>query len=399
MEEKTIGSFPRTFYTISLSAFLFELASYVTQPIFTLYLLGFNISILEIGFLLSIQSFLMIVLRVPLTIVAQRIGEIKMMYIIFIVLSTTQVLYAFAPSQAWLYIMPFYQVIATGSFFQLATSLISNMAPPSKQGDALGRYMAFLSLGMFIGPILCSALVAFLDYRQLFLVSALFPAAGMVLLPHHTARKAPAQLPSAQDQPVNGSNNLGSLKSIFGQRNVIILSIIRALYAMSNRLFSALFAIYAVQQLTLTPSVIALLFSAIGFSNMVIKLPAGVISDRLGRKKVLSVTFGIIVLDYIALAYVKDIIPLGIAVTAFGACWGIRAVTEWSFLSSTIPPETKTMMISYMESFWDIGATAGNFLAGAFTEIFPFSTIFLIAALINIPALPAIHAMKQQLNH
>ena len=42
-----------------------------------------------------------------------------------------------------------------------------------------------------------------------------------------------------------------------------------------------------------------------------------------------------------------------------------------------------------------MGATLGSLMVGVVGEAFPFSTIFLMLALINLPALPAIYLMKK----
>jgi hypothetical protein len=42
-----------------------------------------------------------------------------------------------------------------------------------------------------------------------------------------------------------------------------------------------------------------------------------------------------------------------------------------------------------------VGATLGSLMVGIVGETFPFSTIFLMLALINIPTLPAIYVMKK----
>ena len=81
----------------------------------------------------------------------------------------------------------------------------------------------------------------------------------------------------------------------------------------------------------------------------------------------------------------------------FGVCWGTRAVTEWSTLTNTVSQETKTMAISYLGSIWGMGATLGSLMVGIVGENYPFSTIFLMLALINIPTLPAIYAMRKSI--
>ena len=399
MEARTITGLPAGFYVVSLAAFLFGLAGLVTQPILTLYILELGASVVQVGLLLSIQSLLMIVLRIPLTLLARRIGEARMLYSAFIVQATTQVLYFLAPSPAWLYLIIMYQIIATGSFFQLATSMSSNMAPPTRQGDALGRYMTFMSMAMFVGPVICGVLVAHISYRQLFLVSALFPAVGLFLFHRYAAKGTSPAPDAALRPPIPMAEAFGSLRVILRERNMLILSLIKTTYSTSNNIFMTLFAIYAVKQLGFTPSVAALLYSVMGLANTLVKFPAGRLSDRLDRKAVLLATFGVVVLVYVALAYVRGVVLFGVLVTVFGVCWGTRAVTEWALIASTVSQDMKTVTISFQEIFWDIGASTGSILAGVFAEVLPFPTIFLIAALINVPALPSIYCMKKPENN
>ena len=80
----------------------------------------------------------------------------------------------------------------------------------------------------------------------------------------------------------------------------------------------------------------------------------------------------------------------------FGLCWGTRAVTEWATLANTVTQETKTLAMSYLSSIWGLGATLGSLMLGVFGATLPFSTIFLILGLINVPALPAIYLMKDK---
>jgi len=373
---------------------MYELALFTTQPIMALYILDFGVSILELGIILAVQSVLLILLRIPLTIIAQRIGEMKMLQIAFLVLSTSQVMYAFATAPVWLYLLPFYQILANGSFFQLATAAASNMAPQTRQGDALGRYMFLTNMGMFLGPIICSALLVYLKYPQLFLVSATFPTVGLLLLRSYTENRKFRDSHGSEKNHNLAANSVQSLGPIFHQRNVIVLATIRTLYSMSNKIFTTLFVIYAVQQLGNSPSAVALLFSILGLTNTLIKIPAGLASDRFGRKPVLLLTFGAVVANYVALAYIKDLGALAVLIGIFGACWGTRAVTEWSYLSSSVTPEQKTIAISFMESFWDTGTTIGSILSGILASVVAYQTTFLLAGLMNLAALPAIYVMN-----
>jgi MFS family permease len=390
------NSLPRSFYVVSVASFLFSLTRNVTQPIFSLYVLDMGASLLQVGLILSIQSFLMIVTRIPLTVLAEKIGRNRMFAIAFVIQATASVLYAVAPSPTWLYFIPFYQIIASGSYNQLAMSTASDMAPVARQGDALGRYMTFMTMGMFVGPLITSALITRISYRQLYLATALFPVTGLVLFLRHMP-KNPRRTQS-RDNPGGGvqMGTLDALKLVLGNRNVLVLTLIRTTFSMSNTVFTALFAVYAVRELGFSPSLASLLFSVVGFSNAFVKLPAGTLSDRLGAKRVLLTAFGVLILVYASIPYARGIPLLVPLLVFFGLCWGTRAVTEWATLANTVPQETKAIAMSYLSSVWGLGATIGSIMLGVFGEALPFSTIFLMLALINVPALPAIYIMKEE---
>jgi len=387
---------PVSFYIVSLSAFLFGLSRHTTQPIFTLYILDMGASLVQVGLILSVQSILMMVMRIPLMMISNRVGHNRMFLFSFFVQATASILYAIAPNPSWLYIIPFYQILASGSFNQLAMSTVSNMAPATRQGDALGRYMTFMSLGMFVGPVITGSLINHISYRQLFMVTAIFPAIGLGLFLKFKPKEIHA--PSKEEEsPQKGLGTIAVLKVILRDRNVLILTFIRAAYSMSNTVFTSLFAVFAVQDLGFTPALAALLFSVVGFSNAFIKFPAGKVADTLGPRKVLLTTFSTLILVYLSISYVRGIAPIIVLLVLFGACWGTRAVTEWSTLTNTVTQETKTMAISYLGSIWGVGATMGSLMVGIVGETYPFSTIFLILALINLPTLPAIYAMRKSI--
>jgi predicted MFS family arabinose efflux permease len=390
--EKTNG-LPRSFYIVSVASFLFQLARFTTQPIFTLYVLEMGASMTQLGLILSIQSILMVVVRIPFTILAERIGKNRMLALAFVIQATAPLLYAFAPDPTWLYLIPFYQIIASGSFNQLAMATASNMAPARRQGDALGRYMTFMSMGMFVGPLITGLLVAYVSYRQLYLATALFPIIGLILFLRYMPKDERAD--PGSDAAEEKANTSEVLKVILRNRNVLVLTLVRTTYALSNTVFTALFAVYAVQELGFTPSTASLLFSLVGFANAFIKFPAGRIADRVGAKKVLMAAFSTLILVYVSIAYMRGHIPILISLVLFGACWGSRAVTEWATLANTVTPETKAMAMSYLSSIWGVGATLGSAMVGLVGESLPFSQIFLILALINIPSIPAIWIMKE----
>jgi predicted MFS family arabinose efflux permease len=351
-------------------------------------------SLPEVGLIISIQSMLMIFLRIPLTLVTQRLGEDRMIRLAFVVQATAYVAYYLAPSPVWFFVVPFYQILATGSFNQLALAGATNSAPRGRQGDAIGQYMTFMHAGQFMGPLVTSVLVGYVGYSGIFMAAAVFPAIGLALFLGAGVSSAAGETAKEPGVREVGPGTLATLGRVLGQRDVRLLAVVRVSYSLSSAMFTTLFPVWAVNDLQLGSSVVAFFFSVIGFANTVIRMPVGRLADRMGAKRVLFLTFLVIIVDYAVIAYTRNIYLIGLAVFVYGACSGIRAVSEWTHLVDIVQPEVKTLSMSFLFNCWDVGSMLGSIAAGLLTTLLPFQAILLLAAFVNVPTVPAINAMR-----
>jgi predicted MFS family arabinose efflux permease len=379
-------------YALMLTATTFVLNFTLVQPIYSLYLTTKGITIIQLGILLSVQSFIPLVLRIPLSSLIERIGRIPSMIISLIISGAGTLLFIPAKGYTQLMLVIIFNTISASSFNQTAMSTISDAAPQSRQGDAMGRYLTFLGLGMLLGPALCSWLVGPLGYDGLFWLAGAIPLIGILLL----VFMAPKNIRAREKTETPTISTSESLRMILRNRNVLLLSYCRASFSAAQSIFLALFSIYAADKLGFSDSTIALLFTVRGFSNMISRFPAGAISDKIGRKPLMYGAYALLVVSFIMIAYTGNLVLLGVAMTLYGLCWGTRAVAEWAFLTDLVEPEIKTISISYLSSVFSLGSTLGSIASGLLTVFFPYSTIFLIGAAINLGTLPVIYSMKKK---
>jgi ACDE family multidrug resistance protein len=387
-----VSGYNSRFYALMLSATTFVLNFTLIQPIFSLFLTSRGITVVQLGILLSIQSFIPLVLRIPLSGLVERIGRLRTMIIGLFISGVASVIYIYAQTYTHFLLAIAVNSFTASSFNQTAMSTVSDAAPPERQGDAMGRYLTFLGLGMLIGPAVCARLVESIGYTGLFWISAFVPLIGIALL----VFMAPTDIrdrEKSSEKPL--ISTMDSMKMILGNRNVLLLSYCRASFSAAQSLFLALFSIYAVQQLGFSDSVVATLFTVRGFANMLARFPAGSISDRIGRKPLMLGAYGFLIVSFFMIAYTKSPLMLGVALTIYGLCWGTRAVSEWAFLTDLVEPEIKTISISYLASVFSLGSTLGSIASGVLTLYLPYSTIFLIGAALNLGSIPAILAMRK----
>jgi len=378
-----------------LASTTFVMAWFIIQPIFSLFVLDKGLSVVQLGFLLSLMNFIPLVFRIPLSVVAERIGRVKALLLSFIIVVTSRFMFIYADNWNQLLLVTVYSALSTGSFNQISMSTVSDMAPSDKQGDTMGQYLTFLGFGMLLGPALCSILIDHVTYNQMFLISALFPCIGIMLLLY----SAPGvQNRSGSLKRVKEMGVTESLDKIVHNKNVLLLSFCRFSFSTSQAILMTLFPIYAVNSLGFSESSVAFLLTVRGFSNTVARLPAGKLSDRIGRKKPMFAAFSLLVVAFSILSISSNYLLIMGALGLYGLCWGTRAVSEWTLLSDLVEPEIKTISISYLSSIFGMGSTVGSIVAGLLQSMMPFSSIFLLGAALNAGALPAILLMKKDVN-
>jgi len=94
---------------------------------------------------------------------------------------------------------------------------------------------------MFIGPLISSALLISLSYRELFLVTSIFPLVALLLFIRYGRIKSTER----KEEELESQSSILSLKEIVKEKNVLILTLIRTTYSLSNTIFTTLFAVYA----------------------------------------------------------------------------------------------------------------------------------------------------------
>jgi len=379
-------------YAVMLAATTWVVSGSLLSPVYALYIRDLGASAVQIGLIFSLRAFLPLILRIPLSLVGERVGRVRMLFAGLVVSVTASTMYAYAGSFTHVLLISLYESLSSGSFNQIAMSIVSDMAPADRQGDAMGRYLTFLGLGMLLGPALCSVLVTTFSYQKLFLVSAGFPVAGLALLALWAPRVTGAA--RSTEEPVLSVGE--SLRMILGNRNVLLLSYCRASFATSQSLFFTLFSLYANEELHMNESTIAMLFTLRGLTNTLARFPAGRISDRIGRKKPMIAAYGLLVVSFMMTALTRNVTLIAVAMIFYGLSWGTRAVSEWAFLTDLVEPEVKSLSISYLSSVFSLGATVGSVLAGALTVFMPYTGIFMLAGAIVLPPIPAIMMMRKR---
>jgi MFS family permease len=202
-------------------------------------------------------------------------------------------------------------------------AMISLSSPQDELGTAFGVHRAMDTCGAMIGPLLGFALLALTpnEYHGIFLVSFCFALIGVAILlllvedparaperveaaaaeqavAAQTAPAAPA--PTEADEPAGGRLTLRGATGLLGGRQFGGLVGIAFLLGLAT-IGDAFLYLQLDDRLDLADSLFPLLYVGTSSIFMVMAVPAGRLSDRIGRAKVFTFGYAILLALYVVL--------------------------------------------------------------------------------------------------
>jgi MFS family permease len=159
-----------------------------------------------------------------------------------------------------------------------------------------------------------------------------------------------------------------------------MLTYVRFTFAFTAAIIATLYSVYAVNTLKIIPAVYALLVTLRGLANAITRVPAGRISDMIGRKKPLLISFALLTLVFLLFSTIGGPITIGLVMILYGIAHGIRAVSEWSLLADVVTTDDQSLANFYFACVFDLGSAFGATFAGVIAMILPTPIIYIFAA-------------------
>lgn len=366
-------------------SFISLLGSAVTRDLRPLYFGEVGADPVQVGLLMAVPAIVSIFTRVPSSVLSRRLGRWRMILFTLTLMMVSTALFAFIRDPVWFYPLVALGAFSWAAFSPVAIELVLDQSTASTRGDILGLFFTSIGAAMFVGPLISSVLTLVMGLRQLFLVTTVIPVAALVIF--LTVIK-PGEIGERREEGgVEGGLGRGSIVRIFKVRNFASLSVARIAYSLSMGVFSTIYPVYAAGSLGFTPSLIALLFTFRGVTNVMLRIPAGRLSDRIGRRKPFIIAIALAVVVYVLLGTVDSFWPLVVVMSLFGVSWGMRMAPSMALVSDSVLDVDRPLALVLFMTVYDIGSALGALLAGFSSAIVSQQTLLLICAPILLVSL------------
>jgi len=255
-------------------------------------------------------------------------------------------------------------------------ALVADVTPTELRGRAFGFHRAADTLGAVIGPaVALGLLAAFNDnFRPVFLLAFAPALAGVVLL-GLVRERAPAGAEAAAPAP--GWRELGA--------GFYVFLAVSLLFALGNS--SDVFLLLRAKDVGLSNTEVVLSYMLFNLVYAAVAMPAGIASDRLGRRNVIGLGFAVFAAVYIGFGLAGG----GAAVWPLFAVYGLyMAMTEGvgrALVSDFVPSERRATALGLYQGAMGAMVLLSSVIAGALWDAVDASAPFFLGGATALAAL------------
>jgi MFS family permease len=246
-------------------------------------------------------------------------------------------------------------------------ALVADVTPAEVRGRAFGFHRAADTLGAVVGPaVALGLLAAFADNFRLIFILAFVPAAAAVGLVAFVRERPPA--------PAGGGTGGVGWRELGGGFYVFLG--ISLVFALGNS--SDVFLLLRAKDLGLSNSEVVLSYMLFNMVYAALAMPAGIVSDRMGRRSVIGGGFGVFAAVYLGFALAGR----GAVVWPLFAVYGVHmALTEGvgrAFVADFVPSERRATALGLYQGAMGAMILLSSVIAGALWDaIDPAAPFFL----------------------
>jgi MFS family permease len=292
-------------------------------------------------------------------------------------------LYTLSSSIPYLAVLQFSSGVFAAAMGPATRSVVSRSAPTKLLGLSMSLWWVFLTLGKAVGPLAGSYVSQLSSFRNSFYLSSILCLIGAVAVPIMFHKKSRLN-PSADLQKMPGM--VAGVRALMSMRFVRVVFIMAALAFVEVSLMTGYLPIYASEQVGISTVEVGVLVSAAYAAQLIAAPFLGFLSDRVGRKAVISAGFVLSCLAFPCYLLVRSYFQLLLVSLAVSVCISANSMLL-AMLSDVAPMRLRGTAMGTYGTFEDLGSLIGPLVYGFVWNAYGPALIFVAASAIQIPGI------------
>ena len=341
----------KTVRIFAAASFLNDMGSDMIYPIWPLFVTSLGANMAVLGFIDGIGDAIVSVSQAVSGYISDRIRKKKVfIWLGYVFAFLSRLGYAF--STFWQILIPFRILDRAGKMRGAPRdAMIADLSTQANRGESFGFLRAMDNLGAVCGILLCILFFQYLGYRDLFLLAAIPSVVAVFLILFRIREKETGETRIYQGVKLSDLD-----------RNLQLFMFLSSLFALGS--FSYSFLLITSKdygfQIAFIP-VFYLLFTAVAF---LCSLPFGKLSDRMGRKFVLLISFVLWGLVCLTFLFLKSAWAVFAAFILYGLHRGSLDTVQKAFVSELGPEAFRASVLGGFQMVIGLCALPASLLAG-----------------------------------
>jgi len=299
----------------------------------------------------------------------------------YLLANLTRPLIGLASSWPGVLLLRFLDRIGKGLRTSPRDALIAESTPQSSWGKAFGFHRAADHAGAVMGPLLATLALTVLhdQLRTVFLLSLIPGLLAVVLLAAGVRDVRPAAVPTPRRERLHIAAAWREMPSSLRRFTLILL-----LFTLGNS--SDAFLLLKAQQMGVSIALIPILWMALHLIKMASSLPAGMLSDRLGRKGMILAGWSVYAITYGGFAVAGAAWQAWGLFLIYGLYFGLTEGVEKALIADLAPERLRGSAFGLYHLAIGIGTLPASLLFGWVWQRFGDPAAFGMGAVIAVAA-------------
>ena len=265
-------------------------------------------------------------------------------------------------------------------------AIIAESCADDVRGKAYGIHRAMDGMGSILGAVLAFFLLFSLGYRDIFLLAAVpsLIAVLLIIFVKEKNKKAPSPI-------IDTKKSIRiSFKELTPQLKYF--TIVATIFALGN--FGYAFLMLRALNIGLSDHTALLLYIIFYIVYTIFTIPAGMISDKIGRKPVIGIGYVLFGLTSLGLVFVSSLFQIVCVFALYGVFYAMIDGVQRAFVVDLAPPDLKATALGTFHTATGLAALPAGVIAGLLWDTISPETAFVYGFVLSLVAAASLLKLK-----
>jgi len=288
--------------------------------------------------------------------------------------SIVKPLFAFA--NVWFFVLFIRIIERVGKGLRTAPrdALVAESCDEKVRGKAYGFHRAMDGIGSVLGAVIAFLLLPIFGYRNIFLFAFIPGIIAVFVILFIKEKNAPAK-----EEPKEKLVKL-SFKKL--PKNLRLFIIVSSIFALGH--FGYAFLLLRAKTIGLADNTAILLYVLFYVVYTICTIPAGILSDKIGRKPVLMTGYLVFAVTSLGLMFASNIYGIILFFVIYGIFYAMIDGAQRAFVVDLAPKHLKATALGTFHAAIGLVALPGGFIAGLLWDKISPETTFLYGFILAI---------------